>query len=303
MMKRFFPSRTLILSLCFLGIGLPFLAVAQSGSFVVRPAKVEISGLPGETVETTISLMNQLGSPATFTVSFEDVAGSENPDDPAMLLGGKRGPYPLRDILRGPKTVSLVDGQEKLLTISAVIPADASPGGLYGSVIFTPVRQKTDGNIIPDSRIGVLVFLRVNGEVKEEGTLKDFAYEGGRVVFGAPSVDTVASILFENTGSVHLSPYGTIAVSSLFGTPQEVSIDPWYVLPKSVRNRTLPVGETLSYGRNTLLLTLHSGYGEKTDTRELVVWVFPSQRAIGITLAVLAVLLVLILRRGRRLHV
>jgi hypothetical protein len=301
MTRPFFTS--LVAFSCLFGIALPSIVSAQSGSFVVRPAKVEVAGAPGETVETSITLTNQLGVPATFSVSFEDVAGSENPDDPAMLLGGKRGPYPLRDFLRGPKSISLIDGQEKRITISALIPADASPGGLYGSVIFTPVRQKGDGNVIPDSRIGVLVFLRVEGDAKEEGSLKDFGYEGGRFVFGTPDTKSVASILFENVGTVHLSPYGAITVSSLFGNSKEIPIDPWYVLPKSTRNRTLEIGDALSYGRNTLLLTLHSGYGDKTETRELSVWVFPSQRAIGITLAVLAVLLVLILRRGRRLHV
>lgn len=110
-------------------------------------------------------------------------------------------------------------------------------------------------------------------------------------------------MLFENTGTVHLSPYGVITVTSLFGESREIAIDPWYVLPKSSRNRTLEVGNTLLYGQNTLSLTLHSGYGDKTDTRTLSVWVFPSERAIGLTLAVLAVLLTLILRRGRRLHV
>lgn len=278
-------------------------AQAQSGSFVVRPAKIELSGMPGTTVEATISLENQLGAPATFSVSFEDVAGSDNPNDPVTLLGVKRGPYPLRDLLRGPKTVTLLEGAEKRIPISITIPSDASPGGLYGSVIFTPERKKGEGNILSNSRIGVLFFLRVEGEVKEEGSLNDFSYEGGRVVFGKPSRTSVATLLFENTGTVHLSPYGTLTVKGLLGEVHEILIDPWYVLPKSARSRTLEVGEYFSYGPQTLSLVLHRGYGDATDTRSLTVWVFPSLRTMGIIFAVLAVLLFLVLRRGRNIHI
>jgi hypothetical protein len=281
----------------------PVLVSAQSGSFVVRPAKIELAGAPGETVQASIALENQLGVPATFAVSFEDVAGSENPDDAVTLLGGKRGPYPMRDLLRGTKNVSLVNGEEKRVPISITIPQDASPGGLYGSVIFTPVRQKGDGNVIPDSRIGVLVFLRITGVAKEEGRLKDFSYEGGRVIFGRPSTEAAVTMLFENTGTVHLSPYGVIAIDPLFSEITEVEVDPWYVLPKSVRRRALSVGEVLSYGPNAIALTLHAGFGEKTDKKTLSVWVFPSLRSLGITGAILAVLLLLVLRRGRHLHV
>jgi hypothetical protein len=301
-MKDTIPAVSILCALFFCGASFS-IAHAQSGSFIVKPAKVELTGAPGETVEASISLENQLGIPATFTISFEDVAGSDNPNDPVTLLGVKRGPYPLRDLLHGPKAVTLLDKAEKRIPISITIPPDASPGGLYGSVIFTPERKKVDGNVVPNSRIGVLFFLRVEGDAREEGSLKDFSYEGGRVVFGTPSKTSVATLLFENTGTVHLSPYGILTAKSLFGESREIPIDPWYVLPKSARSRALPVGEYLSYGPQTLSLVLHRGYGEKTDTRSLTVWVFPSLRTIGIIFAVLAVLLVFIFRRGRRLHV
>jgi hypothetical protein len=110
-------------------------------------------------------------------------------------------------------------------------------------------------------------------------------------------------MLFENTGTVHLSPYGVIAIDPLFSEITEVEVDPWYVLPKSVRRRALSVGEVLSYGPNAIALTLHAGFGEKTDKKTLSVWVFPSLRSLGITGAILAVLLLLVLRRGRHLHV
>ncbi len=298
------PRRIFILLfLLFFGVFLAHGAMAQSGSFVVKPAKVELSGAPGTTLDATITLKNDLGAPATFAISFEDVVGSENPDDPVTLLGVKRGPYPLRDLLRGPKTISLLSGEEKRIPVTISIPPDASPGGLYGSVIFTPVRQKGAGNVIPDSRIGVLFFLRVDGESREEGVLKDVSYEGGRVVFGMPEADTVFAILFENTGTVHLNPYGTLTVAPLVGESVQLPIDPWYVLPKSARNRTLALGNALSYGPNTFELTLHRGYKDETDVRSLRVWIFPSLNAIGITLAIMSVLLFFILRRGKNLHV
>jgi hypothetical protein len=283
--------------------GVPFLASAQSGSFTVRPAKVELVGNPGETVETYITVENHLGSSATFSVSFEDIAGSENPDDAVTLLGTKRGPYPLRDLLRGPKSVSIPVGGEKRIPISVNIPSDASPGGLYGSVIFTPVRQKTDGNVLPDSRLGVLLFLRVAGTLEESGGVKDFSFEGGRFVFGKPEPRASATLLFENSGTVHLNPYGEIRIKPLWREERNIPIDPWYVLPKSTRSRNLEVGEFLSYGYQAITLTLHAGYDEHTDTRVLHVFIFPSLRTIGLLLAMFCVLLYALIRRGKTIHV
>jgi hypothetical protein len=278
-------------------------ALAQSGSFTVRPAKVELTGAPGETVETFITLENGLDIPATFSVSFEDVAGSDDPDDAVTLLGAKRGPYPLRDLLRGPKTITLAVGGERRIPISVVIPPDASPGGLYGSAIFTPVRQKNDGNVIPDSRIGVLLFLRIDGRIEEKGEVTNFSFSQGRFVFGKPPSDAEVLLTFSNTGTVHLNPYGEISILPMIGKAQSIPIDPWYVLPKSVRNRSIPVGDMLGYGYQRVALTLHGGYEEHTDTRTLHVIILPSLRSIGIVLALLAVLLYFILRRGKHLHV
>ena len=298
-----FSSLSLFLASVFL---FPTLSVAAEGSFMVRPAKVELSGKPGETLHAVITLGNQLGAPATFTVSYEDVAAGQNPEDSVTLLGEKRGPYPLRDLLRAPHTVSLVSGEEERVPVSVVIPADATPGGLYGSVIFTPVRTKGAGNVVPDSRIGVLFFVRVQGEAKESGKLSLFeTFNNQHVWFGRPSItDPVhTQIVFENTGTVHLNPYGKMSIKAFGSDAVEVVVDPWYVLPGSTRMRENTLVQELSYGPNTIALELNRGYKDIVDDQTITIWVFPSAWVLVCGGGILLVLLWMVIRRVRKLHV
>jgi hypothetical protein len=92
-------------------------------------------------------------------------------------------------------------------------------------------------------------------------------YEKGPITF---------EILSENTGNAHLSPYGTIDIKNILGAVVgQVEIDPWFVMPKSVRTREVKWNSNFLLGRYTASLTLNRGYNNIVDVKNFSFFVIP----------------------------
>ncbi len=69
-------------------------------SFILSPTKIEILLDPGESTIKDLLIVNRLGRAGNFKVEIEDCQGSSIGEQPVVLLGEKRGPYPLKDYLK-----------------------------------------------------------------------------------------------------------------------------------------------------------------------------------------------------------
>jgi hypothetical protein len=82
--------------------------------------------------------------------------------------------------------------------------------------------------------------------------------------------------VYENTGSVHLNPYGEIRVANIFG--EEVGfqeIDPWFILPKALRLREVSWDRQMLFGRYTVTAKINRGYDDIIDEKTIHIWVMP----------------------------
>ena len=70
--------------------------------FVVGPGKIEIDLNPGESRTVELTIANRLGTEKTFNVTEEDFVGSDNLNQPVVLLGDDRSPYSLKDFVHIP---------------------------------------------------------------------------------------------------------------------------------------------------------------------------------------------------------
>lgn len=246
--------------------------------FVLGPGKEELFLNPGDTADREIRVTNRLGRDVDIKIEIEDFRGSRDPAETVVLLGDKRGPYSLKDYIK-PELTSfrLSHGQQMILPVTIAIPQDAEPGGLYGSVLVSaqpPQGGSAGGGTKVITRLGTLFFIRVSGDVKEEGLLKKFQtkldkrfFENGPVAF---------EILFENNGSVHLTPYGTIEFTNLLGKQVGgLEVQPWFVLPDSLRARDISWERGLLFGKYTARLKINRGYGNIVDEMAVTFWVFP----------------------------
>ena len=258
--------------------------------FVVGPGKIELQLSPGQSQTINLTVANRLGSDKIFSISEEDFTGSENPDQPIILLGSDRGPYSLKDDISIPSsTIPITFGDKASIPITVTVPPNAEPGGLYGSVLISVVSAvgTTTSNGIGASnpiitRIGTLFFVRIPGTVNTDGRLTGFSLASGNVIWSSSLSKTspiLFNILFKNNGDVYVAPSGIISVTNMLGsTVASISVDPWFAMPQSLRFRQVEWDPTFLFGRYVAHAVINRGYvstSTATDTADIVFWVIP----------------------------
>jgi hypothetical protein len=139
------------------------------------------------------------------------------------------------------------------------------------------------------ARIGSLFFLRVKGETVISGETKsidiigdNWWYEKGPIELG---------ILYENTGSVHVNPYGQLSVTNMFGEEVGyIELEPWFVLPNSLRIREITWDREFLLGRYTVKAEINRGYDDIIDEVSVSFWVLP-WKIVGGTFLILFIIL------------
>lgn len=258
--------------------------------FVVGPGRTELFINPGESVVKNITVTNRTNRTVDFKVTEEDFVGSDDPETPVILLGDEKGPYSLRDFI-DPEidSFTLESGEQIKFDVRVTIPADSEPGGFYGAMVISNVPeedQNANAKII--SRIGSLFLVRVNGPVEESGELSDFKVIEPKV-FYTERPDGF-EIFFENNGTVHLVPYGTIEIENMFGRVIDIlPVDAYASLPEAVRYRQVLWEDGFAMGRYKANLSLYKGYGDEFDNAQVSFWVLP-WKVILIALAIIALL-------------
>lgn len=251
------------------------------GDMVIGPGMSEIEVKPGQSVVVEISVSNRISDNRDFEITVEDMAGSADGSRSVELLGNQRGPYSLKDYITFPSNRFELDlGERARIPVTISIPPDAEPGGFYGSVLISTVQTEEveDPTATARSpivaRIGTLFFVTVPGEVDRAGETKELSlidkkwwYEKGPIGL---------SILYENTGSVHLNPYGELRIKNLFGEEVGfVELEPWFSLPKSLRTKEVTWDRELLFGRYKATVLINRGYDDIVDERSVVFWVLP----------------------------
>lgn len=253
----------------------------NQGDFVVGPGRVEVEIEPGDTVIRYITVANRVSDNRAFKITVEDVAGSKDLENTVTLLGEKEGPYTIKDYISFPEnSLELALGERARIPITITVPSDAEPGGHYGSVLVSTIKtdkKKADENT-PRSpivaRVGTLFFVTVPGDVVRSGETKQITlpdkkwwYEQGPIKF---------SILYENTGSVHVNPYGELRINNIFGEEVGfVELEPWFALPDSLRSRDIIWDRELLFGRYTATAFINRGYDDIVDEVTVSFWVLP----------------------------
>lgn len=286
------------------------LADETYNDFVVGPGKVEMTLKPGESKTVDLKITNRMGNPRTFNLETEDFTGSTDPEQAVVLLGSERGPYTLRDyIIPEFTTFDLNNGQRATLRVTVSVPADAEPGGRYGSLLISTdnppsgnLGDITSGAAIV-SRIGVLFFITIPGDVDHEGKMVKFDTTSGTHWFFDNTGSVGMSILYENKGSVHVNPYGIISITNISGeTVGEIKIDPWFAMPDSLRRRDLTWQRDFLFGRYTATAQINRGYDNVIDTQTVTFWVIP-WKIVAAVFAALVVVIGIIRFLGSRVEI
>lgn len=250
--------------------------------FVVGPGRFSLEIAPGESKTVILNVSNRLGGERLFRFTTEDMTANESQTATIQLLGDEVGPYTIKDYISVPYDRIYIENNERaLVPVTISIPPDAEPGGFYGSILTEVMPEKSDEDepgVAPStalvSRIGTLFYVTTPGQVERSGELVDLTTIPKKSVYFSGPIDM--GIVFENKGSVHLTPYGNITVTNLLGDPVgQVELDPWFVMPQSVRTREISWDREFLFGRYRVTADIERGYNSEVDTMSLTFWVIP----------------------------
>lgn len=279
-----------------------FVAAQQAGSgqaLEIGPPVVSISGDPGESVVATISLRDVSASDLYVTGQVNDFEANGEDGTPKVILDGTDSPYSFKDWVRTIPATTLKSKQIKTIKITIDIPRDASPGGYYGIIRFTGVPPELEGSGVSlNASLGSLVFLKVNGQTKEELSVIEFSANTGRkasgILEGAP-ITFVERI--KNTGNTFEQPTGLVTIKDMFGktvATLPINEEQRLILSDSTRKFEQKldksvIGDRVLFGKYTADLVLNYGTSSSEIKQSISIWVIP-YKLIGFAIVALIVL-------------
>lgn len=215
-------------------VGLLISTTTKANALTLSPARIEITANPGDIYVGELSLINEQEESKTFYTSFQNFESSGDTGAP-NFIDTREG---LSTWLSAESQIVMGPKEEKTIEYTITVPMDARPGGHFAAIFMgtSPVEQTGSNDIAVGARVGALVLLRVNGDIKEGGGLDSLDTESGEFIFSHLPINLVYE--FSNSGDDKLSPVGTLEVRNIFGlkvNSQDANPNKGNVLPQSSR--------------------------------------------------------------------
>lgn len=303
-MKTIFFLRTgAILAFSVLCAFPAYVHAEESLTLTVTPPLFQLTIGPGEFWASSVKVINT--NPYDLTVFATAVNFRQQGED------GQGSFLPILDegsehtlaswIELSKEGVHIKKGASGEIPFSLRVPTDASPGSHYAAIMVgTRPNEGVGGQsqVRVSSMVSSLLFLRIKGDIREEGYIREFSTD--QALYERPGGSF--TLRFANTGNVHIRPQGEIRVEDMWGRERAkffVNKDTEFgnVLPLSVRKFSFlwedngTQAALLSAGRYTASATLVFGEDSRQSALASVsFWVLP--------LRPLAILLLTILLLG-----
>ncbi len=281
------------------------LATAQSGSgggqaLEIGPPVVNLSADPGQTITTNISIRDVSTTSLIVTNEINDfIANGEDGTPQVVLDQATESPYSIRSWITPIDQLLLKPKEIKSIPLTVSVPANAAPGGYYGIVRFTGTPPDLEGTGVSlSASLGSLIFIRVNGDAKEEMSIEQFFANDGtteRSLFEFKPV--TLSVRLKNTGNIYEQPTGLVTVKDMFGkaiATLPVNDAQRTILPASTRKfdqllDNTVVGDGLMFGYYTADVTVKYGSDGQQVSGSTSFWVIPYKLIIaGVILLIVA---------------
>ena len=191
------------------------LAFNKASALTISPARLEISGDPGQTLTEKMFLINEDNVPETFYSSYANFEAEGETGNPAFVsatddLGTWMSTQP---------TITLQAGESQNVPFTVTIPKNATPGGHF-AVVFWGTGAVQPGSVGIGSKTGLLVLLSVNGNVKESAGLLNFNTLNKQFWFSTLPVSF--EYRFNNAGGDRIKPTGSLTIRDTIFLPAQV---------------------------------------------------------------------------------
>ena len=272
----------------------------QPGSGLrIAPVRQDLTIDPGETKTISLFVENLAARSVSFSPFANDfMASDDESGEPRLLLDeGDEAPVnSFKSLVVSMGDAELLPNERKEVEVTLQAPEDASPGGYYGAVRFAPSDEVDEGNVALTATIGSLFLVKVTGDIHEELSVESFdaAKEGETgTLFTSGPIDAITR--FNNTGNIHLQPFGKISLQNWRGdTIESVEVNDSEprdnVLPTSIRKFENSFEHDTWIGRYTIEGNFGYGDGGEPINVSKTFYVIPFH-VIGIVFAVILFLI------------
>lgn len=214
-----------------------FFGVTQVEALTVSPARIELRGDPGSTIGGDIVLINDQTETKTFFASFENFVADGDSGTP-KFVGDNEG---LATWISTTEAVVIKPGEFKTIPFTVTIPANAKPGGYFSGFFWgsAPPNAENQGNVAIGTKIGILIFVSVNGNIDENAGISDFSTVNKQ--WGYRSLPVSFLYRLTNAGGDRIKPEGDVVIRSVLGwRVAKVAVNPTEgsVLPGTTRKFT-----------------------------------------------------------------
>src|SRR3989338_6921091 len=227
-LKILFTSIFFIFSFIF-----AFLPFYNAQALTLTPIRMEIAGDPGQVLSQEMTLINERDNEETYYASYANFEAQGETGSPAFV-NAKEG---LGTWMETVESIDLPANSSKIVQVKIKIPANADPGGHFAVVFWGTQPPTTDsGSVAIGAKVGMLVLLRVNGDVDENGGILEFATKDKQTFFTHLPVSFYYR--FQNSGGDRIKPEGSILMKNILGiTAEKIPANPveGNVLPGSIR--------------------------------------------------------------------
>jgi hypothetical protein len=156
-------------------------SVVSVSALTISPVKLELEADPGQTIGGVFELHNEEGNARTLYVSYENFEPSGDLGTP-RFVGRDSG---LATWMTA--TPELVIEPDKRVSVpyTITVPADAKPGGYFAAIFYGGQNPNAveGGEVAIGGKLGLLVLLRVRGDITEEGGINTFGTKDGSRFF------------------------------------------------------------------------------------------------------------------------
>lgn len=152
--------------------------------------------------------------------------------------------------------------EQKEIEVTIIPPKDSEPGGHYATIYFQPLIPQevmSSQTTVSLSRVGVLAFLIVPGDIHEDLNLASFATKSWQT-FGSFDIN----FTLHNSGNVHIMPRGNIEIKNFLGKVVDtIPLTPNLILPGTDKEYKVSWGKPLDLNFYTTNLSLNYGSNDQ----------------------------------------
>lgn len=253
---------------------------ASQERLTLSPAVSKPSLKAGTAHEDAIEVINDGTTDYTFTVYSAPFSVKDEAYDPDFVTINERT-RSFEWVQFGQEVYALKAGERVKVPYTIAVPQNAAPGGHY-SVIFAEAQPAKNSQIARKKRVGNLLYMTIEGDVKEAGYVEDVSLP---LLYAKPPI--ITDIRMTNTGNVHFEANLQTTYRSIFGKQYLTYNQEVIIMPGTTRRVPMTWEKPPTFGvfrvqsKATFL-----GNTEQLETKYVILLPMPVRIAFAVVLLV-----------------